>query len=85
MDAGDVDILRKFNDETNRRILNLNVPDSREVSNIAINALADGRNVYGALRRSQFSLNYSQANTVWVGLKSALKARKVKMMAVRQK
>ena len=85
MDAGDVDILRKFNDETNRRILNLNVPDSREVSNIAINALADGRNVYGALRRSQFSLNYSQANTVSVGLKSALKARKVKMMAVRQK
>lgn len=85
MDAGDVDILRKFNDETNRRILGLNVPDSREVSNIAINALADGRNVYGALRRSQFSLNYSQANTVWVGLNRTLKAQKVKMMAVRQK
>ncbi|MCC9007928.1 RHS repeat-associated core domain-containing protein [Pseudomonas putida] len=83
MDAGDVAILRKFNDKATREILGLDVPKSREVRSIAINALAAGGNVHGALRKSSFSLTETQARSVHFSLKSALKIEK-ELMAIRQ-
>lgn len=76
MDAGDVAMLKKFNDEATSTILGFDVPRSREVRNIAIAAFAAGTNVQGALRKSSFSLSPTQAARVRRNLRNALVIRK---------
>lgn len=75
MGAGDVAILRKYNDETVRRISGFDVTKSREVRTVAIDVLANGGNLHGTLRNSPLFLSRDQAHNVWRGLKKVLENR----------
>jgi hypothetical protein len=84
MNADDVAFLRKFNEKTNTRISDFGVAESKIVRTFGIDALADGADVLGTLKKAPISLTEKQARAVWGSLNSALQYQEKKMAAIRQ-